>query len=595
MSYNGRGRGGYSANTNNNRNTSSFQNTGVVEVEITGWNGATATECIGFISRKCKVTVTNYTVNNNVMRGFVNSQKDADNLIQWSGVRFAGAPLKMHIVKNAFASNGAPGQAPAGDDGAIETLNMFLKLRYNPQIKLLNLSSVQQDPTLISKGFFGSLSTSSKFFPALMKIAGNLKLDVTSADLSGNNLSDLTSISALAQTFPTLQNLLLQNNNFSRIKAFETWRKKLNFLRELILVGNPLLNNQAEALNIKLELMKNFPRLVVLNGEVVRNEQALLANLSFPFELPRAMFFQDAEVQSISTNFITNYYNLWDTNRADLMVLYQNESQFSLQVDLTQPHIVDANKTPDFGYYIPLSRNLTRISSSRARMTRVAQGQEQIYKLFTQIPKTRHDLMSKPDNYSMESFRLAQLGAISITLHGNFEETGPPDNTELLNPQSGPGRNKYAQLKKEAALGSKCFDRTFIVIPGPNASMIVASDMICLRAEVSPEAFKGEAATAIQPAAPQLQPLNPGTASPQAFNTPPPGAAGVPTAADLPAEVKANLNPAQQEILVRILLETKLNIQYGVLLCQQSNWDYQQSSINFKTSAASLPPDAFAQ
>lgn len=578
-----------------------------MEVEIRGWNGATAEDCVAFILRKCKVSVTNFSVNNGALRGFVASDKDANDLLQWSGVRFAGSPLRITKAEAGF--NGNMAGAPASGENTIDTLTQFLKSRYNPQIKLLNLSAVQQDPTLANKGFFGSLSTSLKFFPALMKIAGDLKLDVTSADLAGNNLSDLTSISSLAHTFPSLQNLSLQNNNFSRIKTFETWRKKLNFLRELVLTGNPLLNtqNQNDLLNMKLELMKSFPRLVVLNGEPVRNEQALLANLSFPFEHPRAMFFQDAEVQGISTNFIANFYNLWDTNRADLMVLYQNESQFSLQVDSVQPHTLDAKNTPDFGYYIPQSRNLTRVSSSKARLTRVAQGQEQIFKLFMQMPKTRHELMTKPENYSMESYRLAQLGAICITLHGNFEELAPPENLDLINQQSGPGRNKYAHQKKKITLGPKCFDRTFIVIPGPNASMVVASDMICLRSEVALDAFSAPAAEIgapqlpVQPQhlqQPQVNHTTPppfSTPSPLSYRTPPPSAPGAPTAADLPAEVKANLNQVQQEILVKVLLDTKLTIQYGVMLCQQSNWDYQQCTVNFKNSAASLPPDAFAR
>ena len=87
----------------------------------------------------------------------------------------------------------------------IETITLFLKTRYQPEIKMLNLSSVQQDANLVSKGFFASISTTSKFFPALMKIAKELKLDVNSVDLSGNNLTDISTISTLAQTFPLLQ------------------------------------------------------------------------------------------------------------------------------------------------------------------------------------------------------------------------------------------------------------------------------------------------------------------------------------------------------------------------------------------------------
>lgn len=599
----GRGnRGGFGQSNNAFSNNGNGPNNNV-EVEIFGWNGASPSECVAFISRKCKVPVTNYSVNTGTggLRGFVNSQ-DADQLVNWSGVRFAGSILKITKLNNQGGFGSSPqmgGQAQGGGDNTIETLTMFLKLRYNPEIKLLNLSSVQQDPTLSAKGFFGSISTTSKFFPALMKIAADLKLEVTSADLSNNNLTDLSTISTLAVTFPKLQNLALLNNRLSRVKIFDSWKKKLSALRELILAGNPLLNttNPNEVNTIKSELLKVFPRLVVLDGEILRNEEILRKNLTLPFERPQAMFFQTTDIQGVSTNFITNFYKLWDGDRQQLMVLYQNESQFSFQVDSSHPRAFDPKDTPDFGYYIPQSRNLTRVSSVKAKMGRLAHGQEQIFKLFTQLPKTQHDLLTKPDDFSMEAHPLPQLNAICITLHGSFQETAPPDNLELVN-NLGHGRNRYQAKKSKIPLGRKGFDRTLIVISGPNNSMIVASDLLCIRAEVDSSAFRPDQNAAAQPQ-PSPSPVpgigGAGSPAPNASVTPTPPAPGVPTAADLPAEIKANFNAVQQELLVKVLLETKLNIQYGVMLCQQSNWDYQQCITNFKTSASSLPPDAFAR
>lgn len=597
----GRGnRGGFGQN-NAFANNGNRQNSDV-EVEIFGWNGASPSECIAFIGRKCKVTVTNYSVNSSTggLRGFVRSNYDAELLTNWSGVRFAGDSLKISKVNNQQGGFGSTNQNRGGDN-TIETLTMFLKLRYNAEIKLLNLSSVQQDPTLSAKGFFGSISTTSKFFPALMKIAGDLKLEVTSADLSNNNLTDLSTISTLAVTFPNLQNLALLNNRLARVKVFESWKKKLSSLRELILAGNPLLNvtNPNEVVTIKTELLKVFPRLVVLDGELLRNEEVLRKNLTLPFERPQAMFFQDSEVQALLTNFITNFYNLWDSNRQQLMILYQNQSQFSYQVDSSSPRAFDPKDTPDYTYYLPQSRNLSRISSAKARTGRLAQGQEQIFKLFSQLPKTQHDLMTKPDDFSMETCRLPQMGAICITLHGSFMETAPPDNLEQVNNNQPHNRNKYQSKKHKIALGRKGFDRTLVVIPGPDNSMIVASDLLCIRAEVDSSAFRPDSNVTVPPQvspspAPGVGPVapTPDAGNPSVTPTPVPGA---PTTADLPAEIKATFNAVQQELLVKILLETKLNIQYGVMLCQQSNWDYQQCITNFKSSASSLPPDAFAR
>ena len=101
------------------------------------------------------------------------------------------------------------------------------------------------------------------------------------------------------------------------------------------------------------------------------------------------MFFQDDDSRNLATNFIANYIKLWDSNRAELMILYQNESQFSMQVDSSHPYLIDSNSnnSTDFGYYLTNSRNLTRISSIKARMDKLATGQEQIYKAFQNYQK----------------------------------------------------------------------------------------------------------------------------------------------------------------------------------------------------------------
>ncbi|CAK9437155.1 uncharacterized protein LODBEIA_P15570 [Lodderomyces beijingensis] len=616
MSYRGRGRGGgYNGNyhpgnqgrnsfADHQQNVDSFVAANAYPVEIAGWDGANSpSECINFISRKCRVIVTNYSVDNNtrLLKGYVKNESQANTLLNWSGVKFAGQSLRFAKGPSAL-SNQITGTKPSGaSNNTIETITEFLKSRYQMENKMLNLSNVKQDPTLNSLGFFGSVSVSSKFFPALMKIASDLKLDVASVDLSSNELNDLQSLSSMAQTFPKLQNLSLSNNQFSKIKAFETWRHKLNFLRELILFNNPLVQttNPAEIQSIKLELMKSFPRLVVLNGEVLRNEQVLHANSTFPFEAPQPMFFQDEDVRVLSTNFITNFLNLWDTNRAGLMVLYQNESQFSMQLDSSQPFLIDENSNSsntDYGNYIANSRNLARVSSAKMRMSKVAVGQEQIYKQFQQLPRTKHDIVNKPGAFSMECCKFPTLNGIVITIHGSFEETAQPEISETQDSHgSGRGGPRFPSHSrpKKAALAKKCFDRTFLVIPGPNGSLIVASDLLLVRPYSDEMPWNQTATTAPGsapiPNVPGAMPIQPPTSAGAGAPAP----ALNPTVADLPAELKTRLQPVQQEILVKIVLETKLNLDFALMLCEQSNWNYDQSVINFKNSASSLPRDAF--
>lgn len=598
MSYRGRGRGGYRNNNSSNgynsfnqNNVEQFAVANQVPVEILGWNGATVEDCIKFISRKCRIAVMNPTVDQStgILKGYVRNMKEADELCSWSGVRFSGQPLK---IAKAVSANSISNTANiSGGNSTLEALSQFVKSRYNPEAKFLNLSAVQQDSNLVSKGFFASISTTSKFFPALMKVAGELKLSVDSVDLSFNNLTDLTTISSLTQTFPGLKNLSLQNNNLARLKLFEAWRHKLNFLRELVLTGNPLINlsKQEDFVHLRNEILRVFPRLVVLNGEIVRNEQALLNILHFPFDTPQPMFFQDSDIQNISTNFVTNFYNLWDGNRRELSVLYQQNSQFSMQVDSAHPFMIDgksAHSSTDFGYYIPQSRNLTRVSSVKSRASRVASGPADIMNIFSQLPKTRHELINKPYLFSMESYSFPPLNGVMIVLHGSFEEVAQPENLDALKTnQNGPRR--FNHKTKKIPLGTKSFDRSFLVLPGPNGSMIVASDLLLIRPFGGHEAFEGNGMNGGIPLL-NIAPGNPPSHSPTPTPTP------TPTTLDLPPEVKANLNQIQQEILVRVLLETKLNMQYGIMLCEQSNWNYDQSIINFKNSVESLPREAYA-
>ncbi|KAF6066969.1 TAP C-terminal domain family protein [Candida albicans] len=473
MSYRGRG-GGY----NNNRgqfssgphqhqqNVDSFVAANQYPIEIMGWNGASSGECINFISRKCKVIVSNYSVDSNsgVLKGYVKNESQANTLLNWSGVKFAGQSLRF--------SKGIP------------TRNQDVKSK-----------QCETGSNFDCQGFFGSLSVSSKFFPALMKVASDLKLDVDSIDLSNNELQDL-------QT---------------------------------------------------LTVDEKFPEIGSIDGEILRNEQVLIANLSFPFESPETMFFQDEDSRNLATNFIANYLKLWDANRSELMILYQNESQFSMQVDSSHPHLIESG-----------IRNLTRVSSIKARMAKLSIGQEQIYKSFQQLPKTRHDIIATPELFSMEVYKFPTLNGIMITLHGSFDEVAQPE---------------VDGSASSAPSGPRGGSRTFVVIPGPNGSMIVASDTLLIRPYTSVSATS-----------------TPSPLPPTTITTPqlaPPGTG--PTTADLPADIKARLNQIQQELLVKILLETKLNINYGIMLCEQSNWDYQQASVNFKNSAASLPSDAFVQ
>lgn len=568
-------------------------------VEIMGWNGATPKECIGFIFRKCRISIKNYSVDTNtgVLNGYVNSESQAKELCNWSGVKFAGKTLKIFSPILKRLSQNVGNNVSVSSNETIKILSDFLKYRYNTNTKFLNLSMVKTDPTLVEKRFFVDLSTASKFFLALLKTAKEINLEVLSIDLSSNEISEFSLVNFLASTFPVLRNLSLLNNNLASIKPFETLSCKLLHLRELIITGNPFLsccNDQKSLEDMKIKFMRLFPMLVVLNNETLRDENLLTRNLSFTSIRPQAVFFENEEIKNIVTNFITNFYSLWDSKRSDLMVLYQNESQFSVQVDTSHPHSLENENTQfytkrnsEFDSYLSISRNLIKVSSFKMRANRVAVGQDQIYKLFCNIPKTKHDFLKNQDFFTMESYRYPQINGIMIVLHGFFEETGPPEKCDFFdNPHSNLKLRSFTKSKL-TKLGKKSFDRIFTVTTDSNGSIIVASDLLTIRplsnSKYYHNRYLNDRSLLIS-----NENISDNFVQENTFFP-----CEIPQSFTLPIDIKEKLTLDQQNILIKILFETKLNLDYGLLLCEQSSWDYNLCTSNFKNSIQSLPTEAF--
>lgn len=299
-----------------------------VKVGVKGWQNATKQDLVSFVSRKARIGIQDSSVEGNLVVGYVNGRDEANQLMNWNGVRFAGNALKFEIL----ADNGGAGGA-AGTTSTITLLKNFLYRRYNPQARMLDLGNLRNDPDLTTNGLFSTVSTQSKMFPAMMKLASKEnQMIVESVNLSNNNLRDLNMIASLAQTYPGLKNLCLANNQISRFRALEVWKNKFKDLRELLMMNNPITSDPL----YRSEMLRLFPKLVILDSMVLRDENKLQQIYSIPMKLQQ-FFFETQELGQSSIDFVTNFLNLWDTNRTQLMALYTPQSQFSVSVDSSVP------------------------------------------------------------------------------------------------------------------------------------------------------------------------------------------------------------------------------------------------------------------
>ena len=189
--------------------------------------------------------------------------EDTPKIIRLNNYTFAGAKLSIELDKQAASQTSTVHSAEAAD--VKELLRCVLARRYTQESKLLDLSNLGNDPELVNSGIFGSVSTTSKLFPALMKVCDDTfpteqqKTEaVLGVSLAGNELSNLDAVKTLAQTFPSLKNLDLSNNQFKSIGALDAWRPKFRQLEHLIVAGNPLEESDP---SFMAKLMEWYPKL----------------------------------------------------------------------------------------------------------------------------------------------------------------------------------------------------------------------------------------------------------------------------------------------------------------------------------------------
>lgn len=532
---------GVRGNSNNGNNQ--------VGVNIRNWEGGGKDDLVGFISRKCKINLQNVSINGPILQATVKSN-EAGPLVKWSGVRFAGRALSIALADDGLGNN-------SGTKSAVEMLRGFLESRYNPSASILDLQNLKGDQYLISNNLFSSASTSSKMFPALMKVAGENIKQVDTVNLADNALSDVVPITTLAQTFPDLKNLSLANNNINNTRVFENWRQKFRSLRELVLSNNPLTYQP----NYKDEIMKLFPRLIMLDGQIIRDESQI-ENPRLPLPI-KTIFFEDGSVEQMATGFVTNYFDLFDNNRQQLLQLYDMSSQFSLSLNSIAPRAPGTSGPSNWSSYIPISRNLMKVTAASARHSRLNVGQNSIQAVFQKIPQTRHNLV--PERFSLEAWRTVGVKeendtGIVITIHGEFNET----------------RSNIA----------RSFDRTFIVVQGANGSMIVASDMMTVRGYAGFDAWKETQAQ--QP--PQNSAVPPVAVG--AGVTPPSMPVGGAPAPNIPPEL-VGLNNDQLMVIEKLMQQTRLNAQYARMCAEQAGFDLNQAFALFQQSQGTLPPNAY--
>lgn len=488
--------------------------------------------------------------------------EDSAHVLRLDGYVFAGANIK---VERAAVQDQASDSAKTQETRAM--LKGVLEKRYNPELKLLDLSALASDPDL--KEIFDSSSTTSKFFPALMIILEQQFKSFTernnaiiSVTLANNGLSNIKPVTALAPTLPQLKNLDLSNNVFMNLEAIEAWRRKFPKLDQLIVSGNPLEQTETD---FALKLTNWYPKLRILNGIQVRSDEEAerglqLSEIPYPIRVP--VFNDEGQ---IAETFVRNFFVGFDSDRAALAQHYYDEqSEFSLSVNTSAPR--DPANTQEAGpqewdLWIKRSRNLKKITQLPARQNRLFKGAQALHETWASLPTTRHpSLESQPEKWLIEC--QAQPGlpdptgaspcgvdGFLVTVHGEFEEIDVSTNQPT---------------KKRS------FDRSFCLGPGGPTGVRVVSDILNLRTYGGSNAFRPENNDASVPVQTNVA-------------APPTG---------LPTGLTPEL---AEQMIIQLQQATSMTVSYAKDCLEQVQWNYDSALEIFNAVRATLPPDAFIQ
>lgn len=551
-----------------------------VKIGIRQWQNSNQNAVLNFLyTNSGGVALKNYIVEGPLIVGYVSNRMEAERIMKCDGMTFEGNRLKIEIMS---------GRVPSTSNTVEFLRNVVLK-RYDPQNKMLNLENLAQDQDLIQNGMMSNTSTRSRTIPALIKIASEEpEIIIESINFANNQLKDITSITTLPDLFPRLKNLCLANNHIARTSMLDNWRNKLRNLRELLMMNNPLVKYY----NYKNDMLKVFPKLIMLDNIVVRDQNKLNSIFNFPIKIQQ-FFFETAPLSNIGGQFVTQFLTNWDNNRQQLLNLYTPDSQFSMSVDATVPSgsVPKSDQNPAFGYYITQSRNMTKITNDKTRQQRLAKGSAEIAQFFNKFPITKHHLEDDPMGYKMEAVSYPQLNGIMVTLHGYFEEIDKPidkqqgnDNNVIRTSQrSRRYASSYTHTTNSTSnmrLTKKSFDRIWILVPinniNPNGGInsIIASEMVTIRPYSSNSWSQA------------TNPQQPSQGSTQ-LPTPPSTSSGL----QIPTNI--NLNPIQLGLINKLHEVTKLNYQFTFMLAEQSNWNFDLAVKNFQTSVNNLPKEAF--
>ncbi|KAJ3867011.1 hypothetical protein EV359DRAFT_35403 [Lentinula novae-zelandiae] len=514
--------------------------------------------------------------------------------------------LRRNAVSGAVETNSSsriPVRVTHTTPKSVEAWRKFVQKRWSPDTALLDLSNMIEDEmvkkfNLMPPGHGGSARDAAVVF----KLAKELKPQVQSLNLAKNRLSG-QHLSLLSHYLPGLVNLSLQDNDlktYRDLDAISGRKDKLVGLKELLLAGNPLREEmiKKDAEQFKNEVSRRFPSLMTLDGQTIAQisfdvfqEPNKLStgvqkpsSTTFPVEMSGSLIV--GVDGALLSNFLVRFFSAYDSQRAALKDVYDSTATFSYSCNTSIPerarilalhHKLPNQRKLEWGPWLDQgntgSRNLMRLAHSHEKQVqRLLIGGEAIAAYVSTLPSTKHDISGPAEKFCVDCFPVAQGGMMGllVMVHGEF--------TEL------------------PAEGLRSFDRTFVLIPAPEASrakssgwdVVIISDQWTIRAYSSPDAWK-PGPMVVQPDPAAVRQKN----GPSGNDSNSDKGQTIPLLSTEQQNALGQIPEPQRSMVLHISVRTGLNVQYSVDCLTNNGWDVEKAFANFEQVKGTLAREAF--
>ncbi|KAH6909208.1 hypothetical protein BKA70DRAFT_1477020 [Coprinopsis sp. MPI-PUGE-AT-0042] len=520
----------------------------------------------------------------------------------------AGRLRRGAVSAGSAASNlvGGPRVTVSRPKG-VESWRELVRKRWNAETQFLNLENLLDDE-LVKKYNLSPPGTGGggiREAGVIFKLAGELKPPPKTLSLANNGMNG-EHLQYLAKYLPNIVNLSLQGNNIRTVKDLDTIsarRNQLNQLRELVLIGNPVREQNPE--QYKSELTRKFASLQVLDQEPIAQigfdvpkpvaaPAAVKKPSATTFPVQMQSNFITGVDGSIVSNFLVRYYNLFDNQREALVHAYDPAATFSYSVNTAIParaRLQGFQYSKDMPNQRNLtwapwltadnggSRNLTRLSSGLSKaLESLHIGGPKAVSVIQTLPGTRHDISGPPEKFCLDAFPvpIGQGMGLLVTVHGQFTEVGIE--------------------------GVRSFDRSFVLAPALEGSaarangwdVMVLSDQWTVRLYSSHEAWKPGPLLVQAPFT--KKPRNPPPAATTTTTTTQPQKPNQLLFESLPSDQQSKLNlipEPQRTLVLEIMARTNLNVQFALDCLQENEWDIDRAMANFNQVKSTLGRDAY--